>query len=113
MTNLRLVLLPILLAALLEAGGDALIRLGLRSAAAPPRLMFFLAGAVVLFGCRWLVNAPSWDFGRLIGVYIVCFFVVAQVISWLVFHHKPSHAILIGGAFISLGGLIIAIAPPN
>src|ERR1700734_2773500 len=113
MTNPRLTLLPLFLAALLEAGGDALIRLGLRSAATAPRVLFFTAGAVVLLSYGWAVNVPSWDFGRLIGVYIVFFFLVAQIISWIVFHQKPSTAVLLGGGFIAIGGLIISLASPN
>ena len=33
-------------------------------------------GGLVLFSYGYLVNSPPWDFGRLLGVYIVCFFVV-------------------------------------
>jgi drug/metabolite transporter superfamily protein YnfA len=113
MTNLRLTLLSLFLAALLEAGGDAFVRLGLRSTTTVPRILFFAAGAVVLFSYGCAVNVPSWDFGRLIGVYIVFFFLVAQVISWMVFHQKPSHAVLLGGAFIAIGGLIISLASRN
>ena len=78
-----------------------------------PRILFFAAGAVVLFSYGCAVNVPSWDFGRLIGMYIVFFFLVAQVISWMVFHQKPSHAVLLGGAFIAIGGLIISLASRN
>jgi drug/metabolite transporter superfamily protein YnfA len=113
MANLRMTLLPLFLAALLEAGGDAFVRLGLRSTATAPRILFFLAGAIVLFSYGWTVNTPALDFGRLIGVYIVFFFFVAQVISWIVFDQKPSHAVLIGGGFIAIGGLIISLASPN
>ncbi len=98
------------LAALLEAGGDALVRLGLHSNAVAPRLLFFLASAAVLFLYGWTVNAPAWDFGRLLGLYVVFFFVVAQGISWAVFHQRPSLSVLIGGAFIAAGGIIIARA---
>jgi drug/metabolite transporter superfamily protein YnfA len=104
------ILLLLLLAALLEAGGDALVRLGLRSSAMTPRIACFLAGTVFLFIYSWAVNAPPWDFGRLLGLYVVFFFLIAQVISWLVFHQKPSVAVLIGGAFIALGGLIISLS---
>ena len=102
-------LLLLLLAAVLEAAGDACVRFGLRSAAAP-RLLFFLAGAAILFLYGWIVNTPPWDFGRLLGVYVVFFFLVAQAISWLVFHHRPSVAVLVGGGFIAVGGLIITLA---
>jgi len=113
MTNLPLTLLLLFLAAILEAGGDAFVRLGLRSTATAPRILFFLAGAMVLFSYGWTVNAPAWDFGRLIGVYVVFFFLVAQVIAWIVFDQKHSHAVLIGGGFIAIGGLIISLASPN
>jgi len=101
----------LLLAALLEAGGDALVRLGLRSSSITPRLLFFAVGAVVLFLYGWTVNSPPWDFGRLLGLYVVFFFLIAQLISWLVFHQRPSAAVLIGGVFIAVGGAIISLAP--
>jgi drug/metabolite transporter superfamily protein YnfA len=103
------ILLVLILAALLEAGGDALVRLGLRSSGATPKLLFFLAGAAVLFLYGFAVNSPPWDFGRLLGLYVVFFFLFAQVISWAVFHQRPSAAVLIGGGFIAIGGLIISL----
>jgi hypothetical protein len=105
-----LILLVLLLAAVLEAGGDALVRVGLRSSAAGPRVLFFLAGGAVLFLYGWTVNTPPWDFGRLLGLYVVFFFLIAQVISWLVFHQRPSVAVMVGGAFIAVVGLIISLA---
>jgi small multidrug resistance family-3 protein len=104
---MNMTLLILFTAALLEAGGDALVRKGLHAQAAT-RMLFFLAGALVLFSYGYVVNAPSWDFGRLLGVYVVFFFVVAQLISWIVFHQPPSRAILIGGGFIVIGGAIIS-----
>jgi small multidrug resistance family-3 protein len=104
------ILLVLALAALLEAGGDALVRQGLRTSATTPRLLFFLAGAVVLFLYGWTVNSPPWDFGRLLGLYVVFFFLFAQLISWVVFHQRPGAAVLVGGAFIAVGGLIISLA---
>jgi len=100
-------LLVLALAALLEAGGDALVRTGLRSPSTSARLAWFLAGAAVLFLYGWTVNSPPWDFGRLLGLYVVFFFLFAQVISWVVFHQRPAPGIVIGGAFIVLGGIII------
>ena len=102
-------LMVLFAAAVLEAGGDALVRKGLH---APPatRLAFLLAAAAVLLGYGCLVNAPKWDFGRLLGVYVVFFFVVAQLINWLVFRIVPGGGMLAGGACIVLGGAIIAVA---
>ncbi len=55
------------LAALLEAGGDALVRSGLGASALPIRWACFAAGALVLFSYGYVVNTPTWDFGRLLG----------------------------------------------
>jgi len=95
------------IAAVLEAGGDALMRSGLH-ASTPMKPGWFLAAALTLFGYGYLVNSPPWDFGKLLGVYVVFFFLVAQAISWITSGSKPSSAILIGGAFIVVGGAIIS-----
>src|SRR6516225_12458196 len=84
----------LVMAALLEAGGDALIRLGLQTTAR--RALFLAAGGLVLFGYGCLVNAPPWHFGRLLGVYVVLFFLTAQAISWLVFGQLPTRGIWLG-----------------
>jgi len=55
-------------------------------------------------------NAPPWDFGRLLGVYVAFFFVVAQLISWLGFGQKPTPMILLGGALIVIGGCVVSLA---
>ncbi|HXB68695.1 MAG TPA: hypothetical protein VNY05_10645 [Candidatus Acidoferrales bacterium] len=101
-------LLVLFAAAVLEAGGDALVRKGLHAPAAA-RVALFLAGAAVLFAYACMVNAPKWDFGRLLGLYVVFFFVVAQLINWLVFGITPGAGMLAGGACIVLGGAIIAM----
>jgi small multidrug resistance family-3 protein len=99
----------LLLAAILEAGGDALVRLGLHNTAPSGRTGFFAGGAVVLFLYGLTVNAPSWDFGRLLGVYVTLFFVTAQVINFVVFHVKPGAPILVGGALIVAGGAVVTL----
>ena len=99
----------LLLAAVLEAGGDALVRLGLHSATPVNRVGLFAAGAVVLFLYGFTVNTPNWDFGRLLGVYVTLFFIVAQVINLVVFHVKPGAPILAGGALIVAGGLVMTL----
>ena len=102
-------LLILFAAAVLEAGGDALVRSGLHASASSTRLLFWLVGAGVLFAYGYVVNAPPWDFGRLLGIYVVFFFVVAQMISWSVFHQRPDRWVMIGGCFIIAGGLVMSI----
>jgi drug/metabolite transporter superfamily protein YnfA len=99
----------LLLAACLEVGGDALIRLGLHNHLAAARIALFLGGAAVLFVYGLSVNAPPWDFGRLLGVYVTLVFVVAQVLNFIVFGAKPDLPILIGGALIISGGLVMTL----
>src|SRR3954469_131814 len=104
-------LLLLFAAAVLEAGGDAMVRTALHTSTAGARILWFIAGGLVLFAYGYVVNAPAWDFGRLLGVYVVFFFVVAQLISWVVFHQRPTTAVLIGGCFIVAGGIIISFNP--
>jgi small multidrug resistance family-3 protein len=94
-------------AATLEAGGDALARTGLHSQAMLIRVGAFLAAALVLFAYGVTVNLPPWDFGRLLGVYVALFFVVAQLINYFAFGMAPSPPVLAGGALIISGGLLM------
>ncbi len=89
-------------AAVLEAGGDALIRMGLHG------LRFWiLAGALALAAYGIIVNLGTLDFGRLMGVYIVVFFIVSQVIAAAVFHQLPARGTLLGGTLIVIGGAVM------
>jgi hypothetical protein len=55
------------------------------------------------------VNAPPWDFGRLLGVYVTLFFLVAQAINFFVFGVRPPLPIYVGGSLIITGGLLITL----
>ena len=102
------VLLMLFGAALLEAGGDALMRLAVHGTTRGHRVAFLLAGMLVLAAYGYTVTAPSWDFGRLIGVYVAFFFVVAQLIAWLTFGQQPTLSLLAGGTLIIAGGYIVS-----
>lgn len=103
-------LLILLTCALLEAGGDALMRKGIHAVSFGKRLAFYAAAALVLSLYGWLVNKPSWQFSSLLGVYVVLFFVVAQVIGVIVFGDRMTPALWIGGALIAAGGAVITFA---
>ena len=94
-------------AAILEAGGNALIRQGFMRAWWP----LLVAGVATLGLYGLLVNRSGlqFDFGRLMGCYIVAFFLVSQILAVLIFHDPPSPRTLIGGTLILLGGLTILI----
>lgn len=94
----------LILAAGLEVGGDALVRIGLDG-----RTAAIAAGAVTLLAYGIVVNKSGLDFNRLMGVYIAIFFVVSQVISFVLFRQIPDDRILLGGGFIVAGGLLIML----
>jgi len=106
--NRGTVVLLLLLAAVLEAGGDAVVRTALHRPSGAARFLTFAFGAVLLFAYGYTVNAPAWDFGRWLGLYVVFFFLVAQTISWIGFGQRPSLAVVCGGVLIVSGGIIIA-----
>ncbi|PSB30446.1 hypothetical protein [Stenomitos frigidus] len=105
-------LLVLLMAAVLEVGGDALVRSGLQSTVLLRRTELILLGGLVLLSYGVVVNLPLWDFGRLLGVYVTLFFLVAQLINWFGFGLKPTVPILVGGALIMTGGLVISFWRP-
>jgi small multidrug resistance family-3 protein len=100
----------LLLAAIFEAAGDAMVRTALHQQPSGLRWLTFLGGAAVLFGYGVIVNTPDWDFGRLLGLYVVFFFIIAQLMSWVLFHQPPSTSTMVGGALIVAGGAVLAIA---
>jgi small multidrug resistance family-3 protein len=95
------------LAACLEVFGDACFQSGLYRSSGATRIGWFIAGVALLGFYGLFVNLPQWDFGRLLGVYVAMFFVVAQVVAKLRFGQTPTLPVLVGGALIVGGGLLI------
>jgi small multidrug resistance family-3 protein len=95
------------LAALLEVSGDACFQSGMYQSTGATRGVWLLAGAAVLASYGVFVNLPQWDFGKLLGVYVVLFFVMAQIVAKVRFHQTPTLPILAGGALIVAGGLVM------
>ena len=96
----------LLATAVLEAGGDALVRRGLHDQTGW-RWALIALGGVLLLGYGIVVNLPAWEFGRLLGVYVVAFFLVAQAVAWFAFSSAPTAPIVVGGALIVAGGLVM------
>lgn len=90
----------LILAALLEVGGDALTRIGLQD-----RGFLIVCGALMLAIYGVVVNLARLDFGRLMGAYIAVFFVVSQVIALAMSRELPSRGVMIGGLLILTGGV--------
>jgi len=68
--SITLIFLLLIVATALESSGDAIVRLGLRQESFPLRVVFFLGGAVLLFGYGVFVNLPAIEFARIVGLYV-------------------------------------------
>jgi small multidrug resistance family-3 protein len=90
-------------AALLEVGGDAAMRRGLRGSG----LLFILAGFVVLGSYGLVVNAVKWDFSKLLGVYVAFFALVSVLCGRYYFKESVPISTWVGLLVIMVGGLII------
>jgi hypothetical protein len=99
----------LVIAAWLEAYGDSCFQSGLYRSSGIGRGLAFLVGVASLVSYGLVVNVPRWNFGRLLGVYVVLFFLCAQVIARIKFGQTPSVPVLAGGALITAGGVIITV----
>jgi len=90
-------------AAVLEVGGDAVIRKGLRVRS----LIIILTGCAIL-GCYGVVvNIVKWDFSKLLGVYVAIFAIISILFGQFVFRENIPNSTWIGLLVIICGGLII------
>src|SRR5580704_6077332 len=98
-----MVWLIFIVAALLEVGGDATVRRGLRGGS----ILLVVAGFVTL-GCYGLVvNSIKWDFSRLIGVYVAFFALVSVLVGRFLFQEEVPVSTWCGLALIVAGGFVI------
>jgi small multidrug resistance family-3 protein len=95
----------LILAAVLEVGGDALVRHGLHKRG----ILLIAAGMAALAIYGLMVNLTKLDFGKLMGVYIVLFFVVSQLVALLVFKERLQLPVMVGGALVVAGGIVMTI----
>ena len=94
-------------AAALEVLGDSCFQSALRRSSGAGRVGWILLGAIVLALYGIVVNLPNWEFGRLLGVYVVFFFFAAQIVARLRFHQPVTLPVCVGSVLIGAGGLII------
>lgn len=96
------------IAAILEAWGDSFFQTAFYRASGAGRLLALLCGTAILALYGSTVNLPRWDFGKLLGVYVVLFFLAAQIVAKVRFNQSPTPAIYIGGSLIVIGGGVMA-----
>ena len=90
-------------AAILEVGGDAIVRKGLRG----NNLIFILAGCAVLGSYGIIVNTVKWDFSKLLGVYVAIFALISILFGRFVFKENIPNTTWLGLIIIICGGLLI------
>jgi small multidrug resistance family-3 protein len=102
------IFLLVLAATILEASGDAIVRIALQHPSIPTRIGLFLLGAVLLTLYGTSLNLAPVEFATVTGIYIATLFVVFQVVNFLFFHTTPTPAVWLGGTLIVAGGLVVA-----
>jgi small multidrug resistance family-3 protein len=103
----------LLIATTLEVSGDALVRIGIYNHVGLARIAPMVAGAALLFGYGSTINLAPLEFRQVVGLYIATLFVVWQVINFIAFRTFPNLPIVVGGALIIAGGLIVTFWKPG
>src|ERR1700687_789150 len=103
------IFLFVLAATVLEAAGDAVVRIALHHPSLPVRVGLFLTGFVLLALYGTSLNLAPVEFATVTGIYVATLFVVFQIANFVFFHVTPTRPILMGGAFIVTGGVVIAL----
>jgi small multidrug resistance family-3 protein len=91
----------------LEATGDAVVRMALHHPSMPVRIGLFLTGAALLTLYGTSLNLAPVEFATVTGLYIAMLFVVFQIVNYAFFRAAPTPGVLVGGAFVVAGGLIV------
>ena len=90
-------------AAILEVGGDAVIRKGLRGGV----IWYIFLGFLMLGFYGVVVNTVKWDFSRLLGIYVAVFAVVSVLAGRFLFKEAIPVTTWVGLAIIVVGGVVI------
>jgi drug/metabolite transporter superfamily protein YnfA len=90
-------------AAILEVGGDAVVRKGLRGNS----LLIILTGCAMLGSYGVVVNTVKWDFSKLLGVYVAVFASISILFGRFVFKENIPTTTWIGLLVIVCGAMII------
>jgi|SRR6516162_4183441 small multidrug resistance family-3 protein len=103
------IFLFVLAATVFEAAGDAIVRIALHQQYLFARIGFFLLGYTLLALYGTSLNLAPVEFASVTGVYVATLFLVFQVVNFIFFGVPPTPAVLVGGAFIVIGGLTVAL----
>ena len=93
------------LAAVFEVGGDAMIRSGLRGRG----WLLVILGVVTLGAYGVIVNLVPIDFSKLLATYVAFFAIVSIVFGRVLFHEAVPISTWVGLAVILAGSVIIQL----
>ena len=96
-------LVVLVLAALFEVGGDALIRAGLRGKG----LLMIAIGFAVLGSYGLVLNQIAIDFSKLLGVYVGLFALVSVLFGKFLFSEAIPSSTWLGLGIVLLGSAVI------
>jgi drug/metabolite transporter (DMT)-like permease len=99
----------VLAATILEAAGDAIVRIALHHRSLSARIGLFALGYLLLALYGTSLNLAPVEFATVTGIYVATLFVVFQIVNFIFFDARPTPAVLVGGAFIVVGGLTVAL----
>jgi hypothetical protein len=96
-------------ATVFEAAGDAIVRIALHHQSISARIGLFLLGYMLLALYGTSLNLAPTEFAAVTGMYVATLFVVFQIVNFVFFGNLPTPAVLVGGMFIVIGGLTVAL----
>jgi len=103
------VFLFVLAATILEASGDAIVRIALHHPSIPMRIALFFGGFALLALYGTSLNMAPVEFASVTGLYVAILFVVFQITNYIFFRVVPTPSVWVGGALILSGGLIVSL----
>ena len=103
----------LLVATILEASGDAVVRTAIYNHVGLTRAGLFFAGAALLLGYGTLLNLAPFEFSQVVGLYLATLFVVWQVVNFVAFRTLPTLPVVLGGSLVIAGGAIITFWKPG
>lgn len=71
------------------------------------RIAMAVMGGLLLFCYGFFLNLAPVEFGKVVGLYIATLFIVWQIVTYLTFKTVPTLPVMVGGALVIAGGLII------
>jgi hypothetical protein len=98
----------VIVATVIEAVGDAVMRMALQNSyALPGRIALFGLASILLAMYGLFLNLAPVEFATVTGIYLASLFIMFQIVNYLFFGHTPTSGVLLGGSFIVADAAII------